>query len=85
MSTSVFSLFIGLYTSKTLTTPSTFSALKRRYSSIAFLLFLLGPIVGSTCLAALAAGWFPEWPGIDNLPYSLLFGPGFWTIPGYWI
>eukprot|EP00970_Alexandrium_tamarense_P000103 scaffold16_cov190-Alexandrium_tamarense.AAC.11 len=55
------------------------------YSSIAFLLFLLGPIVGSTCLAALAAGWFPEWPGIDNLPYSLLFGPGFWTIPGYWI
>lgn len=30
------------------------------YSSIAFLLFLLGPIVGSTCLEAFLAGWFPD-------------------------
>ena len=55
------------------------------YAGIAFLLFLLGPIVGSTCLEALAYGWFPEWPGKDNLPWSLLVGPGFWTIPEYWI
>lgn len=55
------------------------------FSSIAFLLFLLGPIVGATCLDALSAGWFPDWPGNENLPLSLLFGPGFWTIPQYWI
>lgn len=55
------------------------------YSSIAFLLFLLGPIVGSTCLDALSAGWFPDWPGNASLPWSLLFGPGVWTIPQYWI
>jgi hypothetical protein len=55
------------------------------FSSIAFLLFLLGPIVGATCLDALSAGWFPEWPGNDNLPWSLLVGPGLWTIPQYWI
>ena len=55
------------------------------FSSIAFLLFLLGPIVGGTCLDGLSAGWFPDWPGNDNLPWSLLVGPGFWTIPGYWI
>ncbi|KAL3787964.1 hypothetical protein HJC23_002889 [Cyclotella cryptica] len=52
------------------------------FSSIAFLLFLLGPIVGSTCLEALAKGWFPEWPGNENLPWSLL-SP--WTIPDYWV
>ncbi|KAL7541930.1 hypothetical protein ACHAXR_011362 [Thalassiosira sp. AJA248-18] len=55
------------------------------YSSIAFLLFLLGPIVGSTCLDALSAGWFPDWPGNDNMPWSFLVGPGIWTIPEYWI
>jgi len=55
------------------------------FSSIAFLLFLLGPIVGATCLESLAAGWFPEWPGNGYLPWSLLFGPGFWTIPNYWV
>lgn len=55
------------------------------FSSIAFLLFLLGPIAGATCLEALAAGWFPNWPGSDSLPWSLLVGPGFWTIPGYWV
>jgi hypothetical protein len=54
------------------------------YSSVAFLLFLLGPIVGATCLEAGSMGWFPEWPGNDNLPWSLLVGPGFWTIPEYW-
>lgn len=54
------------------------------YSSVAALLFLLGPIVGSTCLDAASLGWFPEWPGNDNLPWSLLIGPGFWTIPEYW-
>jgi hypothetical protein len=54
------------------------------FSSIAFLLFLLGPIVGSTCLESFARGWFPEWPGTENLPLSLLVEPGFWTIPEYW-
>ena len=54
------------------------------FSSIAFLLFLLGPIVGSTCLESLAKGWFPEWPGGNNLPWSLLLEPGAWTIPQYW-
>lgn len=55
------------------------------FSSIAFLLFLLGPIVGETCLEAASCGWFPDWPGGANLPWSLLLGPGFWTIPQYWI
>lgn len=55
------------------------------FSAIAFLLFLLGPIAGSTCLEALSVGWFPDWPGNDNLPWSLLVGPGLWTIPEYWI
>lgn len=55
------------------------------YSSIAFLLFLLVYIVGGTCLEALSAGWFPEWPGNDNLPWSLVVGPGAWTISEYWI
>ncbi|KAL9183671.1 hypothetical protein ACHAXT_004527 [Thalassiosira profunda] len=54
------------------------------FASIAFLLFLLGPIVGSTCLDAGAAGWFPDWPGKDSMPWSLI-SPGFWTIPEYWI
>lgn len=69
--------------------PSCFnsSLLKQKlagFSSIAFLLFLLGPIVAETCLEAASFGWFPEWPGVDNLPWSLLIGPGFWTIPQYW-
>jgi hypothetical protein len=69
--------------------PSSFnsSLLKQKlagFSSIAFLLFLLGPIVAETCLEAASFGWFPEWPGVDNLPWSLFFGPGFWTIPQYW-
>lgn len=55
------------------------------YSSIAFLLFLLGPIVGSTCLDALNAGWFPDWPGGDNMPWSFVVGPGIWTVKEYWI
>lgn len=70
--------------------PSAFknSLLKQKlagFSSIAFLLFLLGPIVAETCLEAASFGWFPEWPGGNNLPWSLLIGPGFWTIPEYWI
>lgn len=55
------------------------------FSSIAFLLFLLGPIVGSTCLESAAMGWFPEWSGSNDLPWSLVVGPGAWTIPQYWI
>ena len=82
------------------------------WASLAFLAFLLGPIVGSTCLDAGAAGWFPDWPGRcayyyrdslyilqtklcsnlfvalrcpDDMPLSLVVGPGAWTIPEYWI
>lgn len=54
------------------------------FSSIAFLLFLLGPITGSTCLESFLRGWAPGWPGSDNLPWSLLIEPGIWTIPEYW-
>jgi len=54
------------------------------FSSIAFLLFLLGPIVGATCLDALAAGWFPEWPGSAGLPWSLL-SPSALSIPQFWV
>mmetsp|Transcript_12649 Transcript_12649/g.27484 ORF Transcript_12649/g.27484 Transcript_12649/m.27484 type:complete len:267 (-) Transcript_12649:849-1649(-) len=53
------------------------------FSSIVFLLFLLGPIVGATCLDALSAGWFPEWPGNENLPWSLL-SPSVVNLPDYW-
>jgi hypothetical protein len=53
------------------------------YSAIAFLLFLLS-IAAATCAASLAQGWFPDWPGNDNFPVSLV-SPGIWTIPDYWI
>ncbi len=53
------------------------------YSAIAFLLFLLG-IAAATSADAFASGWFPDWPGLENFPVSLI-NPGFWTIPEYWI
>ena len=67
--------------------PSAFknSLLKQKlagFSSIVFLLFLLGPIVGETCLESAYYGWFPEWPGGENLPWSLLTQGS--KIPQYW-
>mmetsp|Transcript_6348 Transcript_6348/g.7107 ORF Transcript_6348/g.7107 Transcript_6348/m.7107 type:complete len:286 (-) Transcript_6348:86-943(-) len=53
------------------------------YSAIGFLLFLLG-IAAATCAGSLALGWFPDWPGNQNFPVSLI-SPGIWTIPEYWI
>lgn len=53
------------------------------YSAIALLLFLLA-LAASVSLESLAAGWFPDWPGRDNLPLGFI-DPGFWTIPDYWI
>mmetsp|Transcript_42359 Transcript_42359/g.102070 ORF Transcript_42359/g.102070 Transcript_42359/m.102070 type:complete len:299 (+) Transcript_42359:593-1489(+) len=54
-------------------------------SSIATLLFLLGYaciiIMGNLC-----DGWFPEWPGGANFPWSLLDEDGaIWNIPKYWV
>jgi len=53
------------------------------YSAIGLLVFLLG-LAAAVSLNALAEGWFPEWPGLDNFPVGLV-DPGVWTIPNYWI
>lgn len=53
------------------------------YGAIGFLLFLLG-LAAATSAEALAKGWFPEWPGLENFPVGLV-DPGVWTIPDYWI
>jgi len=45
------------------------------YSAIGLLLFLLG-ITANITGEAVAAGWFPDWPG---------FSAGITTIPDYWI
>mmetsp|Transcript_12077 Transcript_12077/g.18135 ORF Transcript_12077/g.18135 Transcript_12077/m.18135 type:complete len:289 (-) Transcript_12077:390-1256(-) len=53
------------------------------YGAIGFLLFLLG-LAAETSADALAKGWFPQWPGLENFPIGLV-DPGVWTIPDYWI
>jgi hypothetical protein len=53
------------------------------YAAIGLLLFLLG-LAANVSGEALAAGWFPEWPGNDNFPVGLV-NPGVWTIKDYWI
>lgn len=56
------------------------------YASIAALLFLLGLADYEALAIHLRQGYFPEWPGLDNLPGSL-FDPetGLQAIPKYWI
>lgn len=54
----------------------------RGWSSIVFLLFLLG-LATDVSVQALARGWFPDWPGNANFPLSIV-DPGIWTIPQYW-
>jgi hypothetical protein len=55
------------------------------YSSIITLLFLLG-YADSIAAGHLYNGWFPQWPGGQNFPFSLLDeGGGLWRIPQYWI
>jgi hypothetical protein len=55
------------------------------YSSIGFLLFLLG-LAAVTAATAAKDGWFPEWPGFDNFPFSLFSPEGDVTkIPDYWL
>mmetsp|Transcript_42357 Transcript_42357/g.102056 ORF Transcript_42357/g.102056 Transcript_42357/m.102056 type:complete len:298 (+) Transcript_42357:527-1420(+) len=54
-------------------------------SSIVTLLFLLG-YAGIIILGSLYDGWFPEWPGGANFPWSLLDEDGsIWNIPKYWV
>lgn len=55
----------------------------RGFSAIFALLFLLG-LADVIAFDAAYRGWFPEWPGKDNLPLGLI-NPGLWTIPQYWI
>jgi len=55
----------------------------RGFSAIFGLLFLLG-LADVIAFDAAYRGWFPEWPGKDNLPFGLI-SPGLWTIPQYWI
>ena len=53
------------------------------YFAIGVLLFLLGLVV-QVSAGALADGWFPEWPGKDNFPMSII-DPGLLSIKDYWI
>lgn len=55
------------------------------YSSIIVLLFLLG-YAGIIILENLYCGWFPDWPGGTDFPWSLFDEDGaVWTIPKYWV
>lgn len=51
--------------------------------AILTLLFLLG-LADVTAFSCASRGWFPDWPGTENLPAGLI-DPGFWTIKDYWI
>lgn len=55
------------------------------FSSIGTLLFLLG-LAAAVCVEKFKDGWFPDWPGLDNVPASL-FNPetGLTQIPKYWL
>lgn len=53
------------------------------YAAIATLLFLLG-LADVFAFKDVAAGWFPDWPGLQNFPESI-WNPGLSTIPQYWI
>lgn len=55
----------------------------RSLSAIFTLIFLIGT-AEFVALNAASRGWFPDWPGLENLPVSLI-NPGFWTIKDYWI
>jgi hypothetical protein len=56
------------------------------YAAITALLFLLVVAFYETFIVHLRLGWFPEWPGLENLPSSL-FDPatGLTAIPQYWL
>jgi len=55
------------------------------FSSIFALLFLLG-LADVVAFGHARDGWFPDWPGLSNLPSSL-FDPeiGLTSIPKYWL
>ena len=55
------------------------------FSSIFTLLFLLG-LADVIAFGHARDGWFPDWPGLSNLPSSL-FDPdiGLTAIPKYWL
>lgn len=55
------------------------------FSSIFTLLFLLG-LADVVAFGHAKGGWFPNWPGLDDLPGSL-FNPdtGLTKIPSYWL
>jgi hypothetical protein len=56
------------------------------YAAITALLFLLAVAFYETFIVHLRLGWFPAWPGLENLPSSL-FDPatGLTAIPQYWL
>ena len=55
------------------------------YSAIATLLFLLG-LADVTAAGHAYHGWFPEWPGAVDFPWSILDSEkGLATIPQYWM
>jgi hypothetical protein len=55
------------------------------FSSIFVLLFLLG-LADVIAFGHAKDGWFPEWPGAQNLPWSLFDADiGLGAIPQYWV
>ena len=55
------------------------------FSSIFTLFFLLG-LADVTAFGHAKDGWFPTWPGLDNLPASLFNSEtGLLKIPDYWV
>mmetsp|Transcript_10532 Transcript_10532/g.23585 ORF Transcript_10532/g.23585 Transcript_10532/m.23585 type:complete len:188 (-) Transcript_10532:51-614(-) len=55
------------------------------YSSIATLFFLLG-LADVVAAGHLYHGWFPEWPGAENFPWTVFDSDkGLGAIPKYWI
>lgn len=55
------------------------------FSSIFTLLFLLG-LADAVAFGHAKDGWFPEWPGLENMPASLFSSEtGLGQIPKYWL
>jgi len=55
------------------------------WMSVATLLFLLG-LADIVAAGHAYDGWFPEWPGGRNFPFSLFDVDGaLWDIPKYWV
>lgn len=63
-----------------------FASKLRGYAAITALVFLMTLAVYQSLFVYFREGWFPEWPGLENLPGSLFDAEtGLTAIPRYWL